>query len=169
VVLLSNPLKPNTPQNRPIYARSGWEIPQEYLEQFHLDKLEAGLMKIRSQQLREWHPNAKIRSLSSYPYNCVGLVFASRRAVISIEQIYDILREDGFHAIPANELMVGDLVLYKYQHEPAHVALVSYISTAPRSITVLSRWGLDGEFLHFMEDVPAIYGTASEFYSERKP
>jgi hypothetical protein len=165
VVLLSHPKSSN---KRPVYARSGWEIPQENLEQFHIDKLEAGLMKIRSQQLREWHPNAKIRSLSSYPYNCVGLIFASRRAVISIEEIYDILREDGFRAISLAEIMAGDVVLYKYQNEPSHVAVITYVSTAPRSITVLSRWGLDGEFIHFMEDVPAIYGIAAEFYTERK-
>jgi hypothetical protein len=118
--------------------------------------------------LKEGHPNAKIRSLSDYPYNCMGLVFASRRAVISIEHVYDVLRQDGFRSIPRNECVVGDVVVYKYDNLPTHIGVITYISTIPNSFTILSRWGFDAEFEHFMEDVPNLYGKPLEFYTERK-
>lgn len=159
----------NNPDDKyPIHARSGWKIPQERLDQFHIEKLNYDLIKIRSEELNTWHPNAKIRSLSDYPYNCMGLVFASRRAVISIEHVYRILKEDGFRQISRNQCVVGDIVLYKNDNEPTHIGIITYITKSPTSFTVLSRWGFDAEFEHFMDDVPQLYGNATEFYTERK-
>lgn len=158
----------NDDADYPVYARSGWKIPQENLEKFHFDKLKYELVKIRSEELNDWHPNIKIRSLSDYPYNCMGLVFASRRAVISIEDVYKTLREDGFRKINRDECVVGDVVLYKNQNIPSHIGIITYISRQPTSFTILSRWGFDAEFEHFMEDVPKLYGQPLEFYTERK-
>ena len=35
-------------------------------------------------------------------------------------------------------------------------------------IRVLSKWGMDGEYLHDERDVPSLLGTSRQYYSERK-
>jgi hypothetical protein len=158
----------NLPKQYPVYAKSGWEIPQSKLEPMHVDKLEAALVKIRAQEVLSWHPNAKLRSASNFPYNCMGLVFALRRAVIDVEHVYSVLKEDSFRAITRDEVVAGDIALYKFRGEPSHVGMITHIESYPtKSIVVLSRWGFDGEYEHFMEDVPEVHGIASEFYTER--
>jgi hypothetical protein len=168
LVLLSDRSQSNN-NLKPIYARSGWEIPQEKLEIFHIRKLKRELVRIRSGELLRQHPRATLRSVSEYPYNCVGLVFATRRAVIDIENVPKILEEDGYHLIQRNDVFVGDVVLYGWNNTLSHVALITqierYMSTI--NIKVLSRWGFDGEFEHFIEDVPETYGQPIGFYTER--
>lgn len=51
--------------------------------------------------------NLKIRSVSEYPYNCVGMVFCSRRASVDIKHIYDILTQDGYNEINRDKLIPG--------------------------------------------------------------
>jgi len=148
----------------PLHARSGWQIPtaRPALEDIRV-------LQIRSQELHRWRPNAQLRAVSSFPYNCVGLIFASRRAWIEIDHIYDILREDGYKQVRLEDIMIGDVVLYKnYRGEPVHVALVVTVDRVfGLNVKVLSKWGVDGEFIHFIEDVPPFLGTPSEVYTER--
>src|SRR6476619_3349116 len=60
--------------------------------------------------LRETHPNAEIRSVSQC-YNCMGMVFASRRTAIDIDQIQLILDEDKFSKLAKiDDAKVGDIV-----------------------------------------------------------
>ena len=110
-----------------------------------------------------------MRSASPHPYNCVGMIFTSRRAVIEIDHIYAILREDGYRRITLQDVIVGDVVLYRDAVEPTHVALVTLIDRIGNSLNVrvISKWGLDPEFEHFMENVPARLGVPVEFYTER--
>ena len=161
--------KPRKPLNQnPVFARSGWSIPLE-----NPPVGDATLIKLRAEELQKWHPKAEIRSVSTYPYNCVGMIFASRRAWIEIDYIYDIFRNDGYRQLPQSQVVAGDVVLYKQKQEPTHVAL---IVTAARvhptsdtlNIQVLSKWGKDPEFIHFIEDVPSQLGLPSEFYTERQ-
>jgi hypothetical protein len=153
----------------PVYARSGWLIPQpdEPVPAYSSD-----IIRIRANDLMVQHPNKlTIRSVSSYSYNCVGMIFASRRAYIEITHINRILREDGFHQISINEITVGDIVLYKFRSQPSHVAIVTGVTGSighKIDVRVLSKWGLDAEFEHFMENVPrATLGEPAEFYTER--
>ena len=154
----------SSPRSGPrVYARSGWQIPTEVVQAD-----DSFLMQLRSRELVQWIRYTQIRSTSAYPYNCVGMIFASRRAWIEIDYIYDILREDGYREIEPNAVMIGDIVLYKRGDENTHVGLIVEIDRElGDSIRVLSKWGMDGEFLHFMPNVPEIFGRPAEFWTER--
>jgi hypothetical protein len=110
-ILLPGDDRPKAPFYKfPIYARSGWEIPQpdEYIPEKSIEEL-----RIKANELMRQRRELVLRSVSPHLYNCVGMVFASRRAVIEIDHIYQILREDGYRAIRYNEILAGDVVLYK--------------------------------------------------------
>ncbi len=96
---------------KPIYARSGALIPQAN----HSDVLNASIgqtteaVKRRTDYLlgvmsKKGKRNCVVRSFSSYLYNCVGMIFASRRAWIEINEIYHIFREDGYRKIKYDAL-----------------------------------------------------------------
>lgn len=147
-----------------IYTRSGWEIPQ-------VAKLPRNpkLVGLQSKISKQWRQNPEIRSTSNFPYNCVGMVFASRRAYIEIDHVLNILKYDYYKRIERSMVMVGDVVLYKNEKEITHVGLIVQVSTlgSTKDFKVLSKWGEEGEFLHFLEDVPEPYGETTEFYTER--
>lgn len=118
----------------------------------------------------------KIRSHSS-SYNCVGLPFASRRAVIDNTLILWILEEDGYRQIHENNVQPGDLVVYygPLEPTPSHIGVVirlKRLDVAGRAagkprIVVLSQWGFDGEYEHGLGDVPTLYGDRWEFWTDR--
>ena len=153
-------------------ARSGWPIP---VPTFPIaDKIPSketfGLVKIRTESLvKAMHANGrtnlKIRSVSEYPYNCVGMVFCSRRASVDIKHIYDILAHDGYNEISREKLIPGDLVLYTYCEKPSHVGMVSCVS--PYELLVLSKWGKDGEVEHDYRQVPNELGIPTAYFSTR--
>jgi len=98
------------------------------------------------------------------------MIFACRRAWIEVDYIERILVEDGYRRIQPDEVMIGDVVLYRdANNQPSHVALIMAVETIGRmrNIKVLSKWGKDGEFIHFVEDVLEQMGRAVEFYTER--
>jgi hypothetical protein len=163
VILL--PGDTDSPEEHPIYARSGWRIPQEYPS-----GLSAELMRIKTDAHVGWRRNIEPRSLSTYPYNCIGMIFASRRAWIEIEHIYKILYEDGYRQIVRREIMSGDVVLYKDDNgEPSHVALITmveFVGETP-NILVISKWGKEAEFIHHVENVPTLFGHPAEFWTDR--
>lgn len=111
-----------------------------------------------------------LRSLLG-PYNCVGLVFGARRTMIDCEHIDRILREDGYRKVELQEVTLGDLVVYRSQRDqpPVHIGVVfaKPVSLSDPSLTILSKWGRDPEYLHDLRDVPETYGTIHEFFSER--
>ena len=162
---------------KPIYARSGALIPQAY----HSDILNASIgqtteaVKRRTDYLlgvmsKKGKRNCVVRSFSSYLYNCVGMIFASRRAWIEINEIYSIFQEDGYHKIKYGDLGVGDIVVYTLEKSPEHVGLVTNVLRKRgeiSSVVVLSKWGRDAEVLHPLHVVPASFGSASEFWSEK--
>lgn len=158
----------NPPNKYPIYTRSGWEIPQEYPVPVHPTN-----MRLNTSELIKWHPNLVIRSESTYPYNCVGMIFAARRAWIEIDYVYNILKEDGYLPISRSELRAGDVVIYHAANgEPTHIALVIEISPVAignelLNTRVISKWGRDAEFIHLIEDVPQMLGRPSEYYTDR--
>jgi hypothetical protein len=154
----------------PIFTRSGWEIPLP--DQSEKPPIQdPRLVSIRANALLEKGPNRKIRSISGYPYSCVGMLFASRRAFVEIDHIYEILHHDGYRQLLRNDVMRGDIVLYKNGAKPSHVGLIIQAELLQHSthldILVLSKWGKDAEFIHRIEDVPDIYGQASEYWTER--
>jgi hypothetical protein len=147
---------------KPIFARSGWEIPQETPP-----IIEPRLNIIRNNEIIKYHPYAIVRSNSNYPYNCVGMIFAARRAWIEIDHIYDIFKHDGYTRIDRSKIMEGDIVLYLRDGQPQHVGVIIFIDRALNNVKVLSKWGYQPEFVHLIDDVPNIFGVASGFFTER--
>jgi hypothetical protein len=162
--LLSPPLDDETR----LFARSGWQIPTETVEvTFTVEELR----NKANVRMREWTRGLQVRSLSAYPYNCIGMIFAFRRAWIEPEHLSRLLVEDGYRKIDLSALMPGDVVVYEDKGQPAHVALVisiEYIGRTP-SVRVISKWGGEPEYIHFMENVPDRCGRPTAYYTDRVP
>jgi hypothetical protein len=119
-------------------------------------------------------PTAKCRSLTAM-YNCVGMVFASRRTFVDSDHLDTILRDDGYRQIPKDEADQGDLVVYRQDRVAKHVGIiyefrdVAIDPVHPRKeVWVLSQWGENGEYLHKIDEVSPLYGNKKEFWTERR-
>lgn len=126
------------------------------------------------------HPAIRLRRATSV-YNCLGMVFASRRTWVEetirldTETILQmVLQDDGFRRLHPNEPpMPGDLVVYRQQdHAFAHIGVMVSVETnlesAEYDITVLSKWGEHGEYIHGEHDVPHRLGTQVEYFTDRR-
>lgn len=164
---------------KPVYARSGWEIPQvQWSEVIYHSLMQTEIFvgqrtdSLLADMARKNKRIVRVRSVSPYFYNCVGMIFANRRAWIEIDELDDIFREDGYSRITLQQLEIGDIVTYAHEHSPTHVGLVTQVERRNGQVAgviVLSKWGKDAEILHPMGIVPAKLGSLSEFWSERAP
>jgi len=112
------------------------------------------------------------RSYSS-SYNCMGMVFASRRTWVEPDSLDMILREDGFRKISVSEAVLGDIVVYRDDSSGfAHVGLVlsksADVEHASWRVEVLSQWGADSEYFHDANDVPLLLGKPQDYWTERR-
>ena len=165
VVLLSGKLISD--DDKPLYARDGWQIPTENPPKFAL-----AMLRNKAEHWKRYRPSATLRSIShpDYPYNCVGMIFAARRHWIEIDYMADLLQHDGYRQVSKSDVVAGDIVLYRdHKNEYSHVALVvpANLIRDTMNIRVLSKWGLDPEYEHFEDDVPENIGKVSEYWSER--
>lgn len=118
-------------------------------------------------------PQARLRSVSA-TYNCVGLVFASRRTWIGTEDIALILQEDEYNRVSRlDEVRPGDVVVYRDERgEIAHIGIVlsiePLVATASWMVSILSKWGAEGEYVHLQDHIPHYCGRPSEYWSERR-
>ena len=118
------------------------------------------------------HPDARARSLSSM-YNCMGMVFASRRTWVDPEHLPMILEDDSYRRVSSEgELQPGDVVVYRHDDgEISHVGVVTEVRTnvreAAREVFVLSQWGRDGEYFHRADDVNPQLGKPAEYWTDR--
>jgi len=115
------------------------------------------------------HPNAHLRSITS-TYNCIGLVVASRRALVDPDQLMLALTDDGYRQIVLNEVRPGDVVIYRRNGRIQHAGIVvnlGQVEAQPR-LVLCSKWGEAGEYVHEIDDVPTIYGQATEYWTDRK-
>lgn len=153
--------------NLPVYTKRGNPIPNEQRP----PKPPPSMAEAENIVLSH-HATARTRSLAS-GYNCVGMVFAARRTWIETDHVDMILREDGYRRVDfENELQVGDVVVYRTDDGLiSHVGLITCIRPDVRSarwdITVLSRWGHDGEYLHRIDDVSPYMGEPREYWTDR--
>jgi hypothetical protein len=120
------------------------------------------------------YPSIKLRSLSA-KYNCMGLIFASRRTWVDPKFLYDILREDEYKRIDnKNDAAMGDVVVYQNkQKKVAHVALIADVkidvANAVKKLTLISQWGCDGEYVHLVDETPEVlFGKVAEYWTDRK-
>lgn len=166
------------PQQVPVYLRSGDPIalPEHFqyvnMREYLRKQTVAGNTERALELLGTKKDSVKVRSISEYPYNCVGMVLGNRRAWIDLvtEEIETSLKLDGYAKTSQDKLSVGDVVLYKNEDEFTHIGVV--ISVDIRDVVdiwVLSKWGFAGEMIHHLHDVPSEYGLASQFWSERVP
>ena len=118
------------------------------------------------------HPSARVRSLASV-YNCIGMVFASRRTWVGPETMPMILGDDEYRPLPNDDdLTAGDVVVYRDEEGAvAHVGLVTEVKTniekAQWEVFVLSQWGRDGEYFHRLDDVNLLLGKPTEYWTDR--
>ena len=164
------------PEQMPIYLRSGdpVELPEhtQYvnLREYLLIQTVATNTEVALQLLGAKKHNVRVRSISEYPYNCVGMVLGNRRAWIDLdsEAIENSLIQDGFRKISQEDLTVGDVVLYENENEYTHIGMVICVGGEDiTNVWLLSKWGFAGEFIHHLHDVLSDYGVASQFWSER--
>lgn len=154
----------------PLGTRRGNFIPNERRLERNPAALRAAVEFWNKEQ-----PNARLRSATSV-YNCMGLIFACRRAWIDTEHLAAILTGDEYRRLAGpGETQSGDVVVYREKRgqRVCHVGVVltvePEINTASRRIRVMSQWGADGEYIHFIEDVPEILGEPVEYWTERRP
>lgn len=130
-------------------------------------------MLTREQIWKDRFSKLRTRSLSA-TYNCFGMVFASRRTCIEHDQIEMILKDDGYNRIRPVDTKKGDIIIYREspREKITHVGVVidikSKIKEADVELTILSQWGLNGEYFHRIEDVPPVYGQHWEIHTERR-
>lgn len=117
------------------------------------------------------HSSAELMSQTSI-YNCMGMIFASRRTSIDIEDWLEmILIEDEYRKLNSvQDALLGDIIVYERNEKLSHVGLLIEKNLTATSIDyiVLSQWGADGEWKHHMYDVPELLGNPSEFWTHRR-
>lgn len=152
-----------------LQTRQGWDIPNL----MHEERTSAELQRAVA-FWRQSRPGASLRSISSV-YNCMGLVFGSRRTCIDPEDLPRLLADDCYRKITSlSEVQCGDVVVYHDRHgEPSHVGLVwerNLIIPGHQEepFKVLSQWGADGEYIHDWRDVPVLLGVPVEIWTDRR-
>jgi len=159
---------PSDPAYLPLATRQGRVIPNRR----EPEALVAWLRAARAID-RQTNPAALLRSTTAQ-YNCLGLVFASRRTWIGVEQLAMILTEDGYRRLGRfEEAWPGDVVVYRRPGgEATHVGIIlevaADVAAAGVRIKVLSKWGQHGEYIHDLPDVPPLLGVPSEAWSDRR-
>jgi hypothetical protein len=152
-----------------LQTRARWQIPNELRPERNPAALRAAVEIVRGIA-----PDAILRSITA-TYNCVGMVVAARRTWVDPEHLVRILAEDGYRKLNGpNEAGLGDVVIY---HDPqgaaCHVGFVVrkklLLSGGQEDpLTVLSKWGADGEYIHGASKVPLWLGTPAEYWSDRR-
>jgi hypothetical protein len=153
----------------PLATRIGNTIPNERRMERNKQSLMAAL-----NILTKAHPKIKLRSLTA-TYNCLGMVFASRRTCIDTSYLHKIITEDGYRQLSGpHETELGDVVIYRDEpdYNVTHVAIIIDkmvgVATGSNIIKVISQWGADGEYVHLVEDVPFLLGKPIEYWTDRR-
>lgn len=130
-------------------------------------------LKVAEELVLKYHHTAVTRSLTGL-YNCMGMVFATRRTWVDTNQLSIILKDDDYHKLTSIEnVIVGDVIIYKGEEgQVTHVGLVSRVEAnltdGSKTITILSQWGHDGEYFHRIDDVNPFLGVPTEAWTDRK-
>ena len=172
MVLLSQRASATHDDGCVLCAKSGWPIPRENPEEY--TNVDAATLSFKNAHLTErfvTRLGVQIRSQASVDYNCVGMVFASRRFWIEDEHIKTILDEDSYRRIAREQVVLGDVAIYAFRGERVHVGVVVEIlqelGRRTSRFKVMSKWGLLPEFIHFEGAVPEQFEKVSEFYTDR--
>jgi len=121
------------------------------------------------------HRDVIFRTNASPTYNCHGLTFAAHRTRIpDPASIAVILKDDRYMLIKEHrDVKPGDVVIY-YENDgdPSHSGIV--LENVPPVLVedippvynplILSKWGSAGEAIHYLRDVPLVYGQNHQFF-----
>lgn len=150
------------PKRLALQTKCRWDIPNAPL----LARSPAEMKTAYAIHKKE-HLTLRLRSMRS-EYNCVGLVFGSRRTAVDIEDVLKIFADDGYRSISNDEAQNGDVVLYETRKGPAHVGVLwDRLDPLLKIPVVLSQWGLDGEYFHAIEDVNDEWRYRISIWTER--
>ena len=162
---------------KPVYTREGNVIPQLDFGEYEHRKKQQSVEDVQRRTgldfrnlPRMYRSLRSVRSVSPFMYNCVGMIFASRRAWIEPDELKLIFCDDKYRKITKDQLECGDIVIYTKGNERTHVGLVTSVQRTDGEkgpIWVLSKWGMNAEIVHRFDVVPAKYGRPSEYWSER--
>jgi hypothetical protein len=144
-----------------VQTRKGTPIKNVQDRNLPPEKVQAGIDGAK----KEFQGVSKIVNGPSGYYNCMGLVFASRRTqIMDLDQIPEILREDGYVEVHAeSDATVGDVVVYSIDGRFAHVALVVE-SSGPLGVPkILSKHGWSVEVVHYVHEGPYSIGKRQYF------
>ena len=137
-MVLFNPEHEPSDHPRPIFARSGWMIPQPPPDEVEEAQNDLGDVRKDTRNLRDMIRPVKldsliIRSVSQHLYSCVGMIFSNRRAWIDPDSLFRILTEDGYTKLTDKDrLSIGDLALYVLREKPVHIGVVTQIYKTQR-------------------------------------
>ncbi len=152
-----------------LQTRAKWQIPNE----LRLERPKASL-QAAIEVVKGIAPDAVFRSIS-FTYNCIGMVVASRRVWVDPGHLVRILNQDGYRRLPGvNDADRGDVVVYHdVDGEACHAGIVVARNLAipgdeTDPLTVLSKWGGDGEYIHQLSKVPSLLGRPSEYWTDRR-
>jgi hypothetical protein len=151
----------NDPNRIALQTVQKWDIPNAR----KLPKSPAQ-MKSAYQIHKQGHLSLEVRSLRS-EYNCVGLIFGSRRTVIDIEHVNKIFEHDGYKKIDFSKGEQGDIVLYEDTSGPVHVGVLWSHHPISQEWIVLSQWGSDGEYFHQINDTREDWRHKVTLWTER--
>lgn len=143
---------------------------------------------IRNERRKEWspeklrqdvqmclkdYPDNKVRSVTAI-YNCVGMVFSTRRTWIEPSLVYKLLYDDDYVMLPStDDAQVGDVAIYKTSAGVVkHVGIVIErkidVAAAKPLFQILSKWGPWAEFIHKPGDIFPAWGSFVEAWTDRK-
>ena len=155
-------------KGRPLFTRKNTEIETWF-------RLEANAARRKAivEFIGACCPSAQPRSITQ-TYNCIGMVFASRRVWIEPNDFGRILSDDGYRQLGGLDYaQTGDLIVYQRPiGEFSHVAVIInkeplIIGSNKIRVWALSQFGFDGEWKHPHDEVPVMCGTAVEYWTER--
>lgn len=150
-------------------TRRRWRIPNELRPERPKVALQAAMALAK-----EICPDAIFRSITN-TYNCVGMVVAARRVWVDPEHAVKILTDDGYRKLSGpEEVEYGDVVIYhNARGQPVHIGIVLRKNLAIAGdkkdlLTILSKWGGDGEYIHEVSKVPGYLGHPAEYWTDRR-
>jgi len=131
-------------------------------------------LRVAVDLIHELFPESRLRSITG-TYNCVGLVVASRWTWVDPEHLVKILTDDGYRQLQRPEdAEAGDVVVYHDPDgHPCHVGVVvtKNLAVAGESrdlLTVVSKWGADGEYVHDLTKLPLLLGQPAQYWTDRR-
>lgn len=152
-----------------LQTRGKWQIPNELRPERHPAARKAAIELVQGIA-----PDAILRSITA-TYNCIGMIVASRRTWVDPADLIRVLRDDGYRKLNGPEQSdVGDVVIYHDDNgNPCHAGIVLrknllLDNRREELLTVLSKWGSDGEYIHGAFRVPVYLGTPAEYWTDRR-